>query len=111
VCERRRSAELGRLPARSSGRDEDRRGRRRVRHRRRWLDRRSDRHVVVDPAFAAPAVAAVKRLACNRRQAAQRYALPMSFSKPEALSESEALAAGMHDPLISTRFLFQKTDR
>jgi len=41
-----------------------------------------------DPAFAAPAVAAVRRLACNRRPAAQRYALPMSFSKPEALSES-----------------------
>ena len=41
-----------------------------------------------DPAFASPAVAAVKRLSCNDRPAAQRYSLPISFSKPEALSSS-----------------------
>jgi TonB family protein len=41
-----------------------------------------------DPAFASPAVAAVKRLSCNSRPAPQRFSLPVSFSKPEALSSS-----------------------
>ena len=41
-----------------------------------------------DPAFASPAVAAVKRLSCNARPAPQRFSLPVSFSKPEAISSS-----------------------
>jgi TonB family protein len=41
-----------------------------------------------DPAFASPAVAAVKRLSCNPRPAPQRFSLPVSFSKPDTLTSS-----------------------
>ena len=41
-----------------------------------------------DPAFASPAVAAVKNLSCKSRPAPERYSLPISFSKPIGLSPS-----------------------
>ena len=65
-----------------------------------------------DPAFVEPAVAAVKRLSCNRRAEPQRYALPISFARPEDLSEAmcpnlKSVMRGWELP----RPLFLKGDR